>query len=88
MGRVTGLRAAASVGLSGQHCVDAQIVSIGGRVIGRSHAGALRDSRAEVDKRCIASMKAEGVIPTGAPPPASDCAQEGQPQPTSILKLY
>ncbi|CAL5229418.1 g12739 [Coccomyxa viridis] len=55
---------------------------IGGRALYNSVlkglVSALRDSRAEVDKRCIASMKAEGVIPTGAPPPASDCAQEGK----------
>ena len=47
----------------------------------------MRASRAEVDKRCLASMKAEGVIPTGAPPPASDCPEEGQSQSTQMSSL-
>ncbi|CAK0787189.1 hypothetical protein CVIRNUC_010405 [Coccomyxa viridis] len=37
--------------------------------------GSLRASRAEVDKRCSAAMKAQGVIPQSAPEPASDCPE-------------
>ena len=47
--------------------------------ITRLRAGSLRASRAEVDKRCSAAMKAQGVIPQGPLEPASDCPEQGQP---------
>ena len=45
----------------------------------QSRAGTLGASRAEIDKRCIAAMKAEGVFPDRVPEPASDCPGQGQP---------
>ena len=45
----------------------------------QSRAGTLGASRAEIDKRCIAAMKAEGVFPDKVPEPASDCPGQGQP---------
>lgn len=45
----------------------------------QSRAGTLGASRAEIDKRCSAAMKAEGVFPDRVPEPASDCPGQGQP---------